>query len=281
MQTLRFFLIIFVLSLSACEDPTLAIRADIAAFKTETPDSFYFTHSGGRKVRAAWAGLPTLRPLIFVHGSPGSWQGWAAFLRNKELQNRFHIIAVDRLGYGGSGAGQAEPALESQANAISQFLQENKSGLGAVVVGHSLGGPVAARIAMDFPTQVAALVLLASSVDPALEETKWFQIPAQWLLLKWMIPKDLKVCNKEILGLKDQLREMTPSWQNLNIPIAIVHGDRDDLVPVENVDFLKLHLKKNALVSVEIIQGMNHFIPWRNMESVLNAIRVVSNKVTL
>lgn len=274
----RIFLIILALTLGACVDPTRSIQGDIAAFERETPDNFYFSQLGKRKIRAAWSGHAELRPLIFVHGSPGSWQGWAAFLRNTELQNQFHIIAVDRLGYGGSGAGQAEPSLESQASAVAQFLQENKSG--AVVVGHSLGGPIAARFAMNFPNEVAALVLLASSVDPGLEETKWFQIPAQWLLLKWVIPRDLKVCNEEILGLKDELREMTSRWRELHVPVAIVHGDKDDLVPVENVDFLKRHLKETSLVSVDILEGMNHFIPWKKSNSVLSAIRSVSTRLT-
>lgn len=266
-------------ALAACRDPTRSIQPDIAAFLRETPNNFYHSRLGERSLRAAWAGQATLRPLVLVHGSPGSWRGWAAFLRNQDLQRRFHVIAVDRPGYGGSGAGHAERSLESQARAVSLMLGENRSGQGAILVGHSMGGPVAARVAMDFPDRVSGLVLLSSSVDPDLEETKWFQIPAEWLLLKWLVPRDLKVCNEEILALRGELNKLRPEWEKLDVPVAVVHGELDDLVPVGNVDFLKRHLKSSSLVDLEILPGMNHFVPWERSDAVLNAIRLVSEKV--
>jgi pimeloyl-ACP methyl ester carboxylesterase len=159
------------------------------------------------------------------------------------------------------------------------MLGENRSGQGAILVGHSMGGPVAARVAMDFPDRVSGLVLLSSSVDPDLEETKWFQIPAEWLLLKWLVPRDLKVCNEEILALRGELNKLRPEWEKLDVPVAVVHGELDDLVPVGNVDFLKRHLKSSSLVDLEILPGMNHFVPWERSDAVLNAIRLVSEKV--
>src|SRR3546814_16092495 len=49
------------------------------------------------------------------------------------------------------------------------------NGAPAIVVGHSLGGPIAAKLAMDYPDRVRGLLLLAPSVAPALEAPRWYQ----------------------------------------------------------------------------------------------------------
>ena len=48
------------------------------------------------------AGDPARPRVIFIHGSPGSSTMYVDYLR--ELENEAEIIAVDRLGYGGSQA---------------------------------------------------------------------------------------------------------------------------------------------------------------------------------
>ncbi len=39
-----------------------------------------------------------------------------------------------------------------------------------ILVGHSLGGPVIARTAMDYPDLVDGLILVGGSIDPEMEK---------------------------------------------------------------------------------------------------------------
>ena len=67
----------------------------------------------------------------------------------------FETVAVDRLGYGESRPKKAVVSFEEQAAAIAPLLEERR-GHWPVVVGHSLGGPIAARLAADNPGKVSA-----------------------------------------------------------------------------------------------------------------------------
>ncbi|NOX52717.1 MAG: hypothetical protein GXP16_19605 [Gammaproteobacteria bacterium] len=51
-------------------------------------------------------------PNRFIHGTPGSWQGYQAYLRNPRLQSTAHMIAIDRLGFGESASSGPCPSFE-------------------------------------------------------------------------------------------------------------------------------------------------------------------------
>jgi len=40
--------------------------------------------------------------LLFLHGTPGGWGAFEIYLSNKQLQQDFFMVSVDRLGWGGS-----------------------------------------------------------------------------------------------------------------------------------------------------------------------------------
>lgn len=260
-------------------NPTSVVDAQKKEFKTQYKDHFYKYTVDGQSMSAAWSGNENKRPLIFIHGSPGSYDAWAQFLVSNDLQSKYHIIAPDRPGYGGSGAGQAELSVEKQARAIWGVLQYNKSGLPAILVGHSYGGPVIARMAMDNPEKTAGLVFAAGSVDPQLEDFKWYQNLAVWRVTRWMVPTDLVVCNDEVMALKAELERMMPLWPKITSPVAIIQGDADDLVDPRNTPFLEKNLTKASIVSSQMIPGLNHFIPWKRPDLILEGLQAVQSRI--
>ncbi len=157
----------------------------------------------GRTVRWAQAGDPSKPRVLFIHGSPGSWDAWAGFLMDPALLAQACLVAPDRLGYGGSCNGCVVPSLQEQSDALLPALADASGPV--IVVGHSLGGPIAARFVMDHPDKVAALILVAGSIDPAQEKILWYQYPASWLPFRWMLPSALDVCNRELMPLKGEL----------------------------------------------------------------------------
>ncbi|MDQ8043728.1 MAG: alpha/beta hydrolase [Solirubrobacteraceae bacterium] len=119
---------------------------------------------GGRPVRALESGKPGSPVALLLHGLPGSAEDWNRL--GALLAADFHVVAIDRPGYGGSGP-EALP-VEDQVELYAAVLRE-VSGVGpALVAGHSYGAVPAALLASRHPDLVGALGLLA----PALRERR-------------------------------------------------------------------------------------------------------------
>jgi len=227
--------------------------------------------SDGRRVHWVAAGDRGAPLVVLVHGSPGSWDNFAALLDDPRLLSRADVAAIDRPGFGRSGRGLAEPSLILQARAVAAVVKALGGGRPAVLVGHSLGGPIAARAAMDHPALVAGLVLVAPSLDPDLERVRWFQKVATWPLLDWLVPTDLATCNRELLPLADELRIMHPLWGRIRCPVWVIQGEDDALVPAANAAFAERVLT-GARVEVERVPGLGHLIPWQRPDLIRSAV---------
>jgi pimeloyl-ACP methyl ester carboxylesterase len=109
----------------------------------------------GAEVRqATWA-----TPIVLVHGLGDNALTWALVL---ELLAAGHeVYAIDLPGYGLSGLphGQVSATLSQICQVVAQFLQD-VVGRPAVVVGNSLGGWLAVRVAEQVPESFAELVLV-------------------------------------------------------------------------------------------------------------------------
>jgi 2-succinyl-6-hydroxy-2,4-cyclohexadiene-1-carboxylate synthase len=104
-------------------------------------------------------------PLMVVHGFTGSTVTWEPL--REALAARFTIHAVDLPGHGRSGAPR-----DPERHRLARLASDLSSILGALgleraaVLGYSLGGRAALRLALDHPDRVAALVL--ESVSPGI-----------------------------------------------------------------------------------------------------------------
>lgn len=216
--------------------------------------------------REAPSGSQRRPRILLIHGSPGGWNGYLDYMRQPALLERADLIAVDRPGYGASNAGQALSNLKAQAAMLGPLLEHLAASGPVLVVGHSYGGPVAVRLAIDFPEAVAGLVLVAASVDPELEEWRWFNRVADWTPVQWLLPAAWNVSNAEIKPLRDDLLEMQSAWAGIRQPVAIVHGGEDSLVPIGNADFARRMLVASADIAEHIYPDENHFILWERLD---------------
>ena len=112
--------------------------------------------------------------LVFIHGSPKSWGAFIDFFKANSLLDQFDMISIDRPGFGDSGFGEAEPSMEIQAFQINEVLKQFPDKR-KILIGHSPGEPVVARMAMDYPDAFLGMILVAPSIDPAREKEEWYR----------------------------------------------------------------------------------------------------------
>lgn len=217
------------------------------------------------------------KPLvIFVHGSPGSLSAFIDFLGDSSLLSKAQLISVDRPGFGYANFGNAEPSLQKQAALLKSVIEKNKNNRPVFLVGHSLGGPLIARVAMDYPELVDGLIMVAPSIDPALEPKEWFRAPLATPFLSWILPRSFRASNDEIYQLKTELENMLPLWPRVIAPTIVIQGKKDRLVRYENAFFAKEKLV-NAPVTLVVVDTMDHFVPWSNPELINSAIADMIN----
>lgn len=248
--------------------------------KTEIDDFFkgkmypgvgHSYYVGKQKMNYIISGSDSLPIVIFVHGSPGSLSAFIDFMDDTVLLNKVQMISVDRPGFGESNYGYAEASLAKQCQDIKPILDKHKNGRPVYLVGHSLGGPIIARMAMDYPELIDGLIFVAASVDPALEPDEWFRGPLATPFLKWMLPRWLRASNDEIYQLEPQLNQMLPLWPKITCPSIFIQGQKDELVPAANAEFAKKMLVNSPFELVSDPE-MNHFVPWSHPYLIEDAI---------
>src|SRR5262245_21289232 len=138
--------------------------------------------------------------LLLLHGIGDSSESW--LLVTGELAQHHTVVVPDLLGHGASDKPRADYAVAAYANGMRDLLDV----LGietATLVGHSLGGGVAAQFAYQFPERCERLVLVASGgagreVSPLLRLAsaplaEVFLTPLHWPLAQPLVRTALAV----------------------------------------------------------------------------------------
>ena len=224
----------------------------------------------------AYSGNVDKPGVIFIHGTPGGWEAFEGYLESKRLQEDFLLVSVDRIGWGQS----AIPAKEIDGN----FAIQSQS-IGAVMnqfpkkkwilVGHSLGASIAPQVAVDYPNQVSGLLLLAGSLKPSLGSPRWYNYAASTWVVASLIGRTMKYSNREIMGLKKQLRTMDKEIKAAELPsnLIVMQGMKDKLVSPKNSAYVDSAWKNNfASVKLVELENEGHFLPWRQAPLVVKSV---------
>lgn len=220
-------------------------------------------------------GSDTLPTLFFVHGSPGSWNAFKGYLQDKDLIRHYRMIAIDRPGFGFSDFNDARNLTE-QSHIIGHLLSGIRNDKPIFLVGHSLGGPLIIKLYLDNTQLISGLVILAGALDPKAEKPeKWrpilFKTP-----LNYFVPGAMRPSNEELWYLKKDLQVLEAQLDKVYCPVWIMHGDKDNLVPVGNVDYAKQKLTNAKSLEIKILPGANHFIPWTHFAEIKKLLLEIS-----
>ena len=100
------------------------------------------------------------RPIVFIHGLSGQWQNWLENIPRFAESRR--VLAMDLPGFGLSEEPAEKISIELYGRVVAE-LCERLDLAPAVVVGNSMGGFVAAELAITHPEVVERLMLLSSA----------------------------------------------------------------------------------------------------------------------
>jgi pimeloyl-ACP methyl ester carboxylesterase len=99
-------------------------------------------------------------PVLMIHGASANAREFSWTLAPR-LVGDARVLMADRPGHGYSERFEGAHRLEMQAAQMAGVLDQMAPGEKAVIVGHSFGGAVALRLALDRPDLVQGLVLIA------------------------------------------------------------------------------------------------------------------------
>lgn len=123
------------------------------------PERFEVPVGGGNLCVARWGDRGPV--VLAIHGITATHMSWPYVAR--ELQDEAQVIAPDLRGRGGSRGLPGPYGMKAHADdciAILDHLGVDK----AVVLGHSMGGFVAAVMALHYPDRVSDLILMDGGI---------------------------------------------------------------------------------------------------------------------
>jgi pimeloyl-ACP methyl ester carboxylesterase len=218
---------------------------------------------GGRTIAYESAGAGPA--LILIHGLSGSTRWWRHNLR--PLSRHFRVHLVDLIGFGGSRGRGHRFVLGEAAAALAEWMAQIGAPR-ASVVGHSMGGLIAADLAASFPAQVERLVLVSAAAVPlgrryvrhagGLVGALRYTAPSFWPVLAADAaragPATLLRAISQLLA-----ADISPRLATITAPSLILWGEHDRLVPLALGRQLHGHLPRARFV---VIPGAGHVPMW-------------------
>lgn len=224
-------------------------------------------------------------PLVLLHGASFAAGAESWLVNLPALARHFHVVAPDCLGWGSGD----QLAQGYSFGYLVDFLRELQDALAlgrTHVVGHSMGGWLAALLAYESPDRVDHLVLVAGgglAVRPLASMTSW-QPPTETELhaaLSWLAKNDVDVDRivaeklrllgdpRRVEGFRRVMDHMTdPETRrryhltrrlpHVKSPTLVLWGD-DDQVNDVTLGQMAQQLIPDAVL--QVFQGVGHHLP--------------------
>ncbi len=172
--------------------------------------------ASGRKIQlhGVWHPAPDAKAplLLYLHGARRNVEGSAFRIRQMGALG-FSVLAVDYRGFGlSTDELPSEAAVYEDARAAWDWLARMRPGAERYIFGHSLGGAIAVQLATEAP-QARGLIVEGTftSIADVARSMKWGWLPFAPLLTQRF----------------DSLGKI----ERVKMPVLVVHGSRDTLVP--------------------------------------------------
>lgn len=209
-------------------------------------------------------------PLVLIHGSPGSYTNFLDLILALQLNRHFYILLPDRPGYGES-SGAALRSFAAQSAFLGALFKAELQGRRALLGGHSFGGGLALQLYQDHPAYIKGLLLMAATIEAEEQAPRWYNRPLTWKPLQKIVGRALVHSNREMLLLPQGLQGLAPAVRQWTVPIALVQGGRDLLVPPASARLFAARLDQ-APHKVFYQKEMGHLVIWKNPKVIGQAL---------
>jgi fermentation-respiration switch protein FrsA (DUF1100 family) len=175
-------------------------------------EDLWLQASDGVKINAFYRSNPASKQvLLWFHGNAENL-GYGLGQMRTLAKIGVNIFALDYRGYGKSEGRPTEAGVYRDANAAYDYLvkQRHFHAENIIIHGHSLGGAVAVDLAMRRPC--GGLIVQSSFTNARAMTREIFAMP----LIEYVV--------RSQFDSQEKIRAM-------HVPILIVHGTRDDVVP--------------------------------------------------
>jgi pimeloyl-ACP methyl ester carboxylesterase len=185
-------------------------------------------------------------PVIFLHGAWNDSSQWVSVV--ELLSREYHCFAPDLLGFGESENPNIHHSIDLQVECLAEFIQALKLER-VYLVGHSLGGWIAASYALKYPEQVYGLVLLSpEGVEIEGQQKHWQRMqrlinrpPLVVKILKLLLPL------MKILGLHEKIEQDLQQRQ-----LLLQYSTASQLLFQRHNSEIAAELLQNRLYTLEI-----------------------------
>jgi pimeloyl-ACP methyl ester carboxylesterase len=247
----------------ACIECAATGRTEHAPTSDSYPDSVVrrtsFIAGGGHGWRISALETPRETPpawkIVVITGAPSWAEYWAETLA--ALPQDREMVVVDRPGYAASEPLHPVTDIRVQAEALAPVLNAPR-GQKVLLVGQSYGAAIAAIMADQNPGKVAGLVLLSGFFGETGPTARWL-LDMGLKALK-VIPRDLRNAVIEATGQRPQLKHARRALARVNVPIHMIHGDKDDFAPLEVAERLAVETVTRRPIRFVRTTGANHFL---------------------
>jgi pimeloyl-ACP methyl ester carboxylesterase len=247
----------------ACIDASLRNRTEHVPTEILYPETVVrrisFMAGGGLGWRISALETPRERPapwkIVVVTGAPSWAEYWAPVLA--ALPQEREMVVVNRPGFGGSEPTVCVGDIRIQAEALTPLL-DAAPGQKVILVGQSYGAAIATLMAERRPGKVASVVLLSSFLGETGPTARWLVETGSKMLA--VIPRDLRNAVLEVSNQHGQLGHMRTALARLNVPVHVIHGDRDDFAPIELAEQLARESPTRHPIRFERVAGADHFL---------------------
>jgi pimeloyl-ACP methyl ester carboxylesterase len=231
-------------------------------------------------------------PLVLLHGYPLDHHLWDEVA--PLLEDTFDLILPDLRGFGESTTVDSFYAMEDFASDIAGLLDQLDIQK-AAIAGHSMGGYVALAFARLFPQRVRGLGLVSSqaAADSTERKNGRYKSAAEVAdkgvgsVVEAMAPKFTSDKKLQAFARRSMERQppaayigalkamaervdATPILSSFTFPVILVHGDADQLIPIDRAREVKAALPKARLVE---ISGAGHMPMMEGAQKTAQALK--------
>jgi pimeloyl-ACP methyl ester carboxylesterase len=176
--------------------------------------------------------------LVLIHCWNGNHTLWR--YNTKELAKKHKLVLVDILGHGKSDKPKVDYTLEFMAGGVAAAIKA--SGVKKpVLVGHSMGGPIARVVIRDYSGLASGLILVDSAIFP--------------------LPKDPKIAAERLKAFDGMITMLEKDFKG-NIPKLLQPMLGPDMKPEVKKVLIDTMLSADPYVSISCLKTMRDPKNW-------------------